>query len=45
MNMYMYTLYRYLGENKNVMSSAVIGPEDPNLTAENGWTIHSSNLQ
>ena len=38
-------MYRYLEENKNLMSSAVIGPENSHLTAENGWTIHSSNLQ
>lgn len=36
---------RYLEENKSGMSSAVIGPENSNLTAEEGWIIHSSNLQ
>ena len=36
---------RYLKESKNVMSSAVIGPENSSLTVDNGWTIHSSDLQ
>ncbi|XP_065906804.1 presequence protease, mitochondrial-like isoform X4 [Dysidea avara] len=34
---------RYLGDSKDSMSSAIIGPENNNLITENGWTIHNSN--
>ena len=42
--MYVY-MYRYLGAHKNQMCSAVVGPENRNLSAENGWTVYSSNLK
>ena len=33
-----FACFRYLGNNKGAISCAIIGPEDNNLTTDNGWT-------